>query len=412
MRDMSPSAGGVVKPGGEPYPPFMSNRPAALEGITILDFSTVGPATRCARILADYGARVIKVGVPPKKLGLQTQPAFWSYSANRGLEQVRIDLKAPEGKEAFLALARSCDVVIESYRPGVMKKLGLAYDDLRALNPRIIVCSTSGFGQDGPAALQAGHDINYLAVGGYMHTSNRRADGGPPIPGATVADSAAGGMHAALAIFAALMRRERTGEGEYLDVCVAEGVLWLTSLYVDQYLATGDSPGPGHDVLTGRYACYDIYGTSDGRWLAVGAIEGHFYANLCTALGCEQWVESQYDDAVQDQIRKDFAAAFRSRSRDDWVTELAPANTCVAPVYTIDELAEDPQFEARGIFTEVEHPEHGRFRQVAPAFAGMDRPAGPVSVPDWSKTNTDELLAEAGISSEAIAKMREDGVIG
>lgn len=390
----------------------MSNRPAALEGITVLDFSTVGPATRCARILADFGARVIKVGVPPKKLGLQTQPAFWSYSANRGLEQVRIDLKAPEGRDAFLALARNADVVIESYRPGVMRKLGLAYDDLKAINPRLILCSTSGFGQDGPAALQAGHDINYLAVGGYLHTSNRRGDGGPPIPGATVADSAAGGMHAALSIFAALLRREKTGEGEYLDVCVAEGVLWLTSLYVDQYLATGDSPGPGHDVLTGRYACYDVYGCSDGKWLAVGAIEGHFYANLCKALGCEKWLESQYDDAVQDQIRADFEQAFARRPRDEWAAELAPANTCVAPVHTMDELAQDPQFQARGIFCEAEHPVHGTFRQVAPAFAGMERPDGPVRVPDWSRTNTDELLAEAGVGADAIAKMREDGVIG
>lgn len=390
----------------------MANRPGALEGVTILDFSTVGPATRCARILADYGARVIKVGVPPKKMGLQTQPAFWSYSANRGLEQVRIDLKAPEGKEAFLALAKNADVVLESYRPGVMKKLGLGYDELRARNPRVIVCSTSGFGQDGPASLQAGHDVNYLAVGGYLHTSNRRGDGGPPIPGATVADSAAGGMHAALSIFAALMRREKTGEGEYLDVCVAEGVLWLTSLYVDQYLATGDSPGPGHDVLTGRYACYDIYGCRDGKWLAVGAIEGHFYANLCRALGCEQWLEHQYDDAVQDQIRTDFAAAFAGRARDEWARELAPANTCVAPVYTIDELVEDPQFQARGIFSEAVHPEHGTFRQVAPAFAGMERPTGPVPVPDWSQTNTDDLLTEAGLSSDAIARMRADGIIG
>lgn len=390
----------------------MSTRPAALEGVTVLDFSTVGPATRCARILADYGARVIKVGVPPKKMGLQTQPAFWSYSANRGLEQVRIDLKAPEGKEAFLALAKSADVVIESYRPGVMKKLGLSYEELRAVNPRVILCSTSGFGQDGPASLQAGHDINYLAVGGYLHTSNRRGDGGPPIPGATVADSAAGGMHAALSIFAALLRRERTGEGEYLDVCVAEGVLWLTSLYVDQYLATGEAGGPGHDVLTGRYACYDIYGCKDGKWLAVGAIEGHFYANLCRALGCEQWLEHQYDDAVQDDMRRDLAAAFATRTRDDWAAELAPANTCVAPVYTIEELVRDPQFEARGIFSEAVHPEHGTFRQVAPAFAGMERPTAPVPVPDWSRTNTEDLLAEAGVSAEAIAQMREAGIIG
>ena len=273
----------------------MTSHPAPLSGIQVLDFSTVGPATRCARILADYGADVIKVGVPPKKLGLQTQPAFWSYSANRAMRQVRIDLKAPEGKAAFLKLAEKADVVIESFRPGVMKKLGLGYDELKALNPKLVYCSTSGFGQDGPASLHAGHDINYLATGGFLHTSNRRGDGGPPIPGATVADSAAGGMHAALSIFAALMRRHQTGEGEYLDVCVAEGVLWLTSLYVDQHLATGEEPGPGHDVLTGRYACYDTYRCSDGKWLSVGAIEGQFYANLCKALRCEQWLESQYD---------------------------------------------------------------------------------------------------------------------
>ncbi len=409
---MSPRPRRVVKRPGDPYPLRMSKPPAALEGITVLDLSTVGPATRCARILADFGARLIKVGVPPRKLGLQTQPAYWSYSANRGLEQARIDLKDPAGKAAFLALVEKADVVLESYRPGVMKKLGLAYDDLAAVQPRVVYCSTSGFGQDGPAALQAGHDLNYLAVGGFLHTSNRRGDGGPPIPGATVADSAAGGMHAALSIFAALLRRERTGRGEYLDVCVAEGVLWLTSLYVDQYLATGASPGPGHDVLTGRYACYDVYGCSDGKWLAVGAIEGHFFANLCRALGCEQWIERQYDDAVQEEMRADFAAAIAGRPRDAWVAELAPANTCVAPVYAIDEIASDPHFQERGIFCEAVHPEHGTFRQVAPAFAGMERPEGPVEVPDWSRTNTETLLAEAGVAPDEIRRLKEEGIIG
>ncbi|MCH2173182.1 CoA transferase [Myxococcota bacterium] len=378
----------------------------------MLDFSTVGPATRCARILADYGASVVKVGVPPKKLGLQTQPEYWTYSANRGMKQVRIDLKAPEGKAAFLKLAETADVLIESFRPGVMTKLGLGYEDLHALNPRIVYCSTSGFGQDGPAAKQAGHDINYLAMGGFLHTSNRRGDGGPPIPGATVADSAAGGMHAALAIFAALLRRTLTDEGEYLDVCVAEGVLWLTSLYVDQYLATGETPGPGHDVLTGRYACYDVYGCADGKWISIGAIEGHFFANLVKAIGCEQWLEHQYDDEVQDSMRSDFTAAFKKRTRDDWCAVLVPGETCAAPVYTIDELVADPQFKARGIFTEAVHPEHGNFRQVAPALAGMDRVDSPISVPDWSQTNTSELLAKAGVPEGEIQRMFDEGIVG
>lgn len=389
-------------------------RPGALEGITVLDLSTVGPATRCGRILADYGARVVKVGVPPKKMGLQTQPAYWSYSANRGMEQIRVDLKDTRGKEAFLKLVEKADVVIESYRPGVMKKLELSYEDLRARNSRVIVCSTSGFGQNGPASQQAGHDINYLAVGGFLHTTNRRGDGGPPIPGATVADSAAGGMHAALAIFAGLMRRTHTGEGEYLDVSVADGVLWLESLYVDQHLATGATPGPGHDVLTGRYACYDNYACADGKWISVGAIEGPFFANLCRFLDCEQWAEKQYDDASQDSIRADFAAAFAKRPRDEWAAELPPANTCTAPVHTIEELVEDPQFEARELFCEAEHPEHGRFRQLAPPLAGMERPAAgtAVPVPDWSQTHTDALLAEIGMSASDIQQLRDDGVVG
>ncbi|MEM7412732.1 MAG: CaiB/BaiF CoA-transferase family protein [Myxococcota bacterium] len=388
----------------------MAATPAPLDGVTVLDLSTVGPGTRCTRILADYGAEVVKVGVPPKKSGLQTQPAFWSYSANRGMRQVRIDLKDADGKAAFEALVRKADVVLESYRPGVMARLGIDYEQLRALNPRIIVCSTSGYGQAGPASQYAGHDINYLAVGGFLHTSGRRGDGGPPLPGATVADSAAGGMHAAIAILAALMRREKTGEGEYLDVSVADGVLLLTSLYVDQYLATGAKPGPGHDILTGRYACYSTYECADGKWVSVGAIEGPFYANLCKLLGCEQWLEHQHDDAVQEKIRDDFAAAFRTRDRDAWVAELAPANTCVAPVYAIDELAQDPQFHARGMFVDAEHPTEGRFRQVAPPLAGMPR-AEVTPVPDGAKTDTDRLLAEAGVAAEAIERMRGAGVI-
>ena len=377
----------------------------------MLDLSTVGPGTRCTRILADYGAAVVKVGVPPAKAGLQVQPAFWTYSANRGMKQVRIDLKDAGGKAAFVELVRRADVVVESYRPGVMARLGLGYDDLRAANPRIIVCSTSGYGQSGPAAHYAGHDINYLAVGGFLHTSGRRGDGGPPIPGATVADSAAGGMHAALAILAALLRRERTGTGEYLDVCVAEGVLSLTSLYIDQFLATGQKPGPGHDILTGRYACYDTYACADGRWVAVGAIEPAFYANLCRRLGCEQWLAHQTDDTAQEKIRADFAAAFRTRDRDAWVAELAPADTCVAPVYAIEELVDDPQFRARGMFVEAVHPSAGRFGQVAPPLAGMPRAAEPIAVPDGSRTDTDALLAAAGIARDQIEKLRSAGVV-
>lgn len=346
-------------------------RTPALDGVLVLDLATVGPAARCTRILADYGARVVKVGAPA---GKQIEPAWWAYGAGRGMERIRLDLKSEAGRKEFLSRAAEADVVVESFRPGVAARLGIGYDELRRLNERIIYCSTSGYGQDGPRASWAGHDLNYLAVGGFLHLSGRRADGGPALPGATVADSAAGGMHAALAILAALVRRGSTGRGDYLDVSVADGVLGLTALPVDEHLATGAVPGPGSDLLTGRYACYDVYEARDGRWLAVGAIEPAFFANLCRALGLEHLAAHQRDDARQDEIRAAFREAFAKRDRDDWVAELAPADTCVAPVQSIEELAEDPQFRHRGAFVEAEHPEHGRFRQLGPVLAGATLP--------------------------------------
>jgi len=261
----------------------MSVQPA-LDGITVLDFSTVGPAARCSRILADYGATVVKIGPPPRPVPssigtvhepppsqragqVQPQPPpqkapieppFFAYSANRDMKRVRIDLKAADGKAAFLRLAATADVLLESFRPGVVARLGIGYEDVRRINPKIIYCSTSGYGQTGPYAQWAGHDLNYLAVGGFLHCTSPRRDGGPPIPGATIADSAGGGMQAAIAILAALVRRAGTGTGAYVDVSVTEGVLSFMSLHIDQYLATGEIPGPGHDVLTGRYAFYDV----------------------------------------------------------------------------------------------------------------------------------------------------------
>lgn len=382
-----------------------------LDAFTVLDLSSVGPASRCSRILADYGATVIKVLPPPSKSGVQIQPPFFAYSANRGMQRVQIDLKAADGRAAFLRLAARADVVIESFRPGVVDRLGIGYEAVYRLNEGIVYCSTSGYGQTGPQAQFAGHDLNYLAVGGLLHCSGRRADGGPAIPGATVADSAGGGMHAATAILAALLRRSSTGQGTYLDVSVAEGVLFLTSLYVDQYLATGEQPGPGHDILTGRYACYDVYQARDGKWLAVGAIEPAFFGNLCSALGLEQLIPHQTDDTRQDEIRAAFRAAFARRDRDDWVTELAPRNCCVAPVYSIPELIEDPQFCSRDLWKDATHPRHGHLRQIGPLLAGADRHEAATTLPDGVTTNTDELLRAAGMSESDIAQLHRDGVV-
>jgi alpha-methylacyl-CoA racemase len=372
--------------------------PGALDGVLVLDLATVGPAARCSRILADYGATVVKVGAPPKRGAVQIEPVFHAYAGQRGTQRIRIDLKSEAGRAAFLRLAARADVVIESFRPGVADRLGIGFAAVRAVNPRIVYCSTSGYGQTGPAAGWAGHDLNYLALGGYLASSEPGPGGKPPLPGATVADSAAGGMHAALAIFAALLRRERSGTAQHLDVSVAEGVLALMALQVDEHLATGAAPGPRHDILTGRYACYDTYAARDGKWLAVGAIEPAFFANLCRALGLEQWIAHQLDDAAQDAIRADLRRVFATRDRDAWVAALAPADTCVAPVYAVAELAGDAQLRARGVFCDAEHPAHGRFRQLAPVLAGMERPAAAVKLRDAAASDAVELLGAAGQS--------------
>jgi alpha-methylacyl-CoA racemase len=381
-----------------------------LDGVRVLDFSTVGPGARCARILADYGARVVKVGAPLRS-GVGREPPFHAYGANRGMQRIRIDLKAPAGREAFLRLAERADVVLESFRPGVMRRLGVGFEDVRARNPRIVYCSTSGYGQSGPYAQWAGHDLDYLALGGFLACSTPRADGGPPLPGATLADIAAGGMQAAIAILAALLRRERSGEGEYLDVSVADGVLFTTSLWIDQFLATGERPGPGHDVLTGRYAWYECYRARDGKWLAVGAIEAPFFANLCKALGLERWIPHQEDDAAQEAMRADFRRVFATRDRDAWVRELAPADTCVAPVYSVPELVADPHFAARRVFCEARHPDRGRFRQVGPVFAGGQRDAGEHQALAYAHSDAEEILRGAGFSQDELEALRRENAV-
>ena len=410
-----PSAAAPVKDGSRPG---ARGESGPLDGIVVLDLASVGPAARCTRMLADYGATVVKIGAVSGRGAEPIRPPFYAYSGARGLAHTAFDLKDPDGRSAFLALVRGADVVVESFRPGVMDRLGLGYDDLCTVNPRIILCSTTGFGQDGPRAAWAGHDINYLAVGGYLASTEPGADGGPPVSGATIADAAGGGMQAALAVVAALVGRGEDGPGTHLDVSIADGVLWLTSLAVDEHLATGAEVGFGRNIITGRYACYDTYQAADGRWVAVGAIEPKFYANLCRLLGCEQWIDHQHDDDVQDAIRSDFAAAFAARDRDEWIDLLAAADTCVSPVLTVAELIDDEQFTARGAIVDAGYGDGPRpdgapssFRQVGPVLAGMPGAGVPAVARDAGHMATDALLAAAGLSADEIARLHEKGVV-
>jgi alpha-methylacyl-CoA racemase len=371
----------------------------------------VGPAARCTRLLADYGARVLKVGPVPSADTAPIEPPFFAYSGHRGMGRVLLDLKDDDGRAAFLTLASAADVVVESFRPGVVDRLGIGYGAVSARNRVIVYCSTSGYGQDGPHAQWAGHDIDYLAVGGFLALCTPGVDGAPPLPGATIADAAAGGMQAALAITAALAGRATIGQGAYLDVSVSRGVLWLMSLAIDEQLALGGDIAPGHDVLSGRYACYGTYQAADSRWLAVGAIEAKFFTNLCAVLGCPELAGAQFDDDAQPSIRAAFSAAFASRTRNEWVELLAGADTCVAPVLEVSEAAREPQSSAESLIARASHPTEGSFEQLAPLLAGMPRPEGPVELPGPERTDTEHLLKEAGVDGETIARWIDKGVV-
>lgn len=382
-----------------------------LEGLTILDFSSVGPAARASRILADYGMKVIKVAPVAAKGSKQIDPVYHAYGAGRGMQKIRVDLKSEEGRETIYELANHVDVVMESYRPGVTDRLGIGYEDIHKINPSIVYCSTSGYGQEGPYAQWAGHDINYLAVSGFLACSGRDSEGVPAIPGATVADSAGGGMHAAMAIISALLNRFRNGEGVYLDVAATDGVLSLMSLYLDQYTATGVETRPNEAVLTGAYAWYGVYATKDGGAISVGAIEPHFFKNLCTLLGLEQFSAVQYDHSSQESMKAAFKKKFLSRERDEWTELLAGKNTCVAPVLSVAEVVGDKHLQARNTFMKANHPLEGDFTQLAPILAGCVREQPVHRVVASEMTDTDTVLKTAGFSDEKIERLKNSGYV-
>lgn len=382
-----------------------------LRGLTVLDLASVGPAARASRMLADYGMDVIKLAPVAAHGGVQIEPAFYAYGAGRGMQKIRLDLKSPQGRAALSRLVLKTDVLIESFRPGVAARLGVGYDDLVEHNPQLIYCSTSGYGQQGPYSQWAGHDINYLAATGFLACSGHDSDGVPAIPGATVADSAGGGMHAAMAIIAALLNRFRHNEGAYLDVAATDGMLGMMSLYLDQYTATGFETRSGNALLTGKYAWYGVYPTADGKAVSVGAIEPHFFRNLCRLLDLEQFADSQYDGARQAEMKAAFKRVFLSRDRDQWTQSLAAADTCMAPVLSIAEVVADPHYQARASFMKARHPDRGEFSQLAPVLAGCERQQSLFDTPAAGATDSEAVFSAAGFSDTEIQNLRQAGVL-
>jgi crotonobetainyl-CoA:carnitine CoA-transferase CaiB-like acyl-CoA transferase len=378
-----------------------------LGGVTVVELSGVGPASRCARVLGDLGARWVRV-VPPPTVS-RIDPPWHSYGAYRGAQLLHLDLKADAGPDVLARVAAHADVLIESFRPGVADRLGIGYGRLSALHPGIIYCSLTGYGQTGPRAALAGHDLNYAAVAGALATGRPRSDGGPSIPGVTMADSAGGGWQAAIRILAAIVARQQTGQGRYLDVSASDGMLQLMALAIDEYFATGLPPTPGGTLLTGGFACYDTYEAADGRWLAVAALEPRFFANLCAALGRPELAPLQYDDNAQAELRRTLASIIRTRRQAEWVDLLGPLDTCVSAVLTIEEVATDAHWHARDAFCDFEGPDHRWARQVCPFGDGPCGARG--NPPGPGATHTDQVLTDAGFAAGEIIALRAARVV-
>lgn len=386
----------------------------ALEGIRILDMAWLGPGPFCATLLGDLGAEVIKIyeahperrGGPVMFLFDSTQPGL------RNCRTMGLDLKAEGGRSIFHDLAGTADVVMEGFRPGVVQRLGVDYDTIKQINPRIVYASLTGYGQDGPYRDLVGHDINYIAIGGLLGMTGP-AGGAPVIPGTVIGDFAAGGMSAAIGILAALMARERTGRGQFVDVSMTDAVVELTSMQINPYLYSGIVPKRGETMFTGLYPWYNVYETKDGKYISIGALEPWFFANLCQLLGCEHFLDHQFAEGEKrEEMFRYFRETFLTKTRDEWVALLRQKDICVAPVYTIDEMVSDPQLIARRMIIEVDHPTMGRLKQVGSMLKLSD---SPVQVRNWSTRfgqHTDEILLELGYDKARINELREAEVIG
>jgi alpha-methylacyl-CoA racemase len=375
-----------------------------LENLTLLDFSTMGPGPRCTRLLADYGVRVVKIRPPVAGTRMMDAP-WYTYSANRAIPQVHVDLKHEAGRQLVLSLLPRVDALVESFRPGVAARLGIGYDDARAANDSLVYCSVSGYGQSGPYAQWPAHDLNWLALGGFLGNGSRRDNGAPALPGAVVADTV-GGYSAAVAVLTALLRRVATGQGAYLDVSVMDGVLRMMQFILDGHLA-GEAAA---SMLTGGAACYDVYRAGDGRWLAVAAIEPQFWTALCRGTGLAHRIPDQHDPALQGVLRKELADSFATRPRDEWVRLLGPV-ACVSAVNGPAETLADPQLRSRPLTVDVQVGDR-TVTQLTPRLAVPDpprldaQPAGPTPPGE-----VDETLRGLGISAGQIAELRGIGVI-
>ena len=381
----------------------------ALRGIRVLDLSRLLPGPFLTMLLADMGADVVKIedtkvgdylrAFPPAKGGI----AGRFLAINRGKRSCALDLKLPAAREAFLKMVERADVVVESFRPGVMDKLGLGYAELSARNPKIVMCSISGFGGTGPYVERAGHDLNYIALSGVLAMTGP-AGGAPQMPGIQVADLAGGALWSATAILGALVGRHTTGAGAHLDISMTEGSLALLAAELGNLDAGAKSPSRGTETLNGALACYGVYKTKDARYVSVGALEPKFWVALNQAIGrAPNVAELVGNPAQQQKVRDELASIFETKTAGEWATFFADKDCLVEVVLELDELADHPLHRARGVFFSMDGGEGvGTISQIR---TPLGTPPDPTPPPRHGQ-HTDEVLREYGLTDADIAALR------
>ena len=382
-----------------------------LEGVRVIEVAGLGPAPFGAMVLADLGADVVTVDRASNAMGADLSTAAGNVYG-RGRRSIGVDLKSAEGVAVVRRLTESADVFVEGFRPGVAERLGLGPDDLTTPNPRLVYARMTGWGQYGPMAAKAGHDINYVALAGPLAHIGRV--GQPPtVPLNLLGDFGGGGLLMAMGVCAALVERASSGRGQVLDVAMVDGVALLAAAMAPAYTGGYFSEERGTNLLDSGAPFYDCYETADGRWLSVGALEPQFYADLLIGLGLDDgaaWpdgtVPDRDDQACWPVLRERFSDLFASRSLDDWLAAFADLDACIAPVLSFSAVAADPHLSARGTWVDVD----GVVQPApAPRFdrtpAMLDRPPAPAG------HHTDEVLAEAGFAAADIADLRSSGAI-
>jgi crotonobetainyl-CoA:carnitine CoA-transferase CaiB-like acyl-CoA transferase len=392
-----------------------------LDGIKVLELARVPPAELPGMLFADMGAEVLKVETPPdtpEPPDVKRRAAF-AY-VNRNKRSLAMNLKAPEGQALFKRLAAAADVIVEGFRPGVMKRLGADYETISALNPRIVYCSLSGFGQNGPYRDYPAHDMNYLSLAGVLNLIGE-ADRKPAIPLNIVADYAGASMHGALGIMFALFARERTGRGQLVDVSYLDTSVALLAATPNMrfYWSDGMAPKRGAGFLGGSYPYYAIYDTLDSKLLTIGCTEPWLWENFCKAIDRpdlarfsrkpDQFVREA--NAEEIRAREEIQAILRTRTRDEWWDFLVKADVCVGKVYEPDEMVRDPQLHARDMVVELQHPVHGKITEFGVPIKLSDTPGAVRHAAPAAGEHTDEVLRELGLSGAEIGALRSSRVV-